>query len=56
MYKKKVASAVGMNPHTAAAIRKAVLTPPPKKRGTHVRGAGGVKIEEFIGGSFSLLK
>ena len=58
MYKKKVAPDLGLNPHTAAAIRKEVLTPPPppQKGVPGYGGGGGVKIEKFIGRSFSLLK
>ena len=70
IYKKKVLQDLGLNPHTAAAIRKEVLkpppptpdphppppAPPPQKRGTRVRGGWGVKIEKFIRGSFFLLK
>ena len=29
IYKEKIAQDTGLNPHTAAAIRKEVLTPPP---------------------------
>ena len=54
MHKKKLAPDVGLNRHTAAAIRKEVLTPPhppphippPPKSGTQVRGVGSVKIEK----------
>ena len=46
--------------HTAATIRKEVLTPPsqapPPKRGTQVRGGTGVKIQKIIGGSLLVLK
>ena len=47
MYKKKVAPDLGPIPHTAATIRKVVLTPPPDthphtpKKG--VPGYGGLK-------------
>ena len=54
MYKNQVALDLGLNPHTAAAIRKEVLTPPQPptpppppthpNRGTQVRGGRGVKI------------
>ena len=56
IYKKKVLQDPGPNPHTAAAIREEVLTPPPEKRGTQVRGGMGVKIRKIIGGSFLILK
>ena len=48
IYKKKFLHDPGPNPHTAAAIRKEVLTPP-KKRRTQVGGGGGrgVKIKNF---------
>ena len=47
--------------HTAATIRKEVLTPPPtptplQKRGTQVQGGMGVKIQKIIGVSFLVLK
>ena len=38
IYKKKNLQDLGLNPHTTAAKRKEVLTPPPKKR---YRGRGG---------------
>ena len=41
IYKKKVLPDPGPNTHTAATIRKQVLTPPPQKKGTQVRGGGG---------------
>ena len=49
MYKKKVAPDLGPIPHTAATIRKVVLTPPPDTPPPHpppqkgVPGYGGVK-------------
>ena len=56
MYKKKVAPDLGPNTHTAATIRKEVLTPPPKKRYPGAGGGKGVKIKKFVGGSFLVLK
>ena len=49
IYKKKVIQDPGPNTHTAATIRKEVLTPPhppQQKRGTQVRGGTGVKIQK----------
>ena len=55
IYKKKIVQDPGPNPHTAATIRKEVLTPPPK--GVPRCGGGtGVKIQKIIGGSFLVLK
>ena len=64
IHKKKVLQDSGPNTHTAATIRKEVLTPPPpqppthppQKRGTQVRGGTGVKIQKIIGGSCLVLK
>ena len=60
IYKKKVLQDPGPNTHTAATIRKEVLTPPhpppPKKKGTPVRGGTGAEIQKIIGGSFLVLK
>ena len=61
IYKKKVLHNPGPNTHTAATIRKEVLTPlpappPPKKGGTQVLGGTGVKIQKITGGSFFILK
>ena len=59
-YKKKVLQDPGPNTHTAATIRKEVLTPPPPpptpKSGTQVREGTGVKIQKIIGGSFLVPK
>ena len=57
IYKKKVLQDLGPNPHTAAAIRKEVLTPPPPTpppKGTPGYGGGGegVKIENSLGDHF----
>ena len=41
MNKKKALQDPGPNTHTAATIRKEVLTPPPKKRETQVQGGRG---------------
>ena len=55
IYKKKVLQDPGPNRHTAATIRKEVLTPPQKK-GYPGAGGYGVKIHKIIGGSFLVLK
>ena len=61
IYKKKVLQDPGPNTHTAATIRKEVVTPPTpppqKKRGTQVQGGGGVlgQNRKLIGGSFLVL-
>ena len=53
MYKKKVAPDLGLNPHTAAAIRKEVLTPPPHpppKKGYPGTGGWGGQNRKIHGG------
>ena len=55
IYKQKVRHDPGPNTHTAATIRKQVLTPPPKK-GVPRCGGLRVKIQQNIGGSFLVLK
>ena len=63
MYKKKVVQDPGPNPHTAAAIRKEVLTrlppphthptpPHPHKRGPGYGGGGGSKTKNSLGDHF----
>ena len=60
IYKKKVLQDPGPNTHTAATIRKEVLTPPtpppppPPKRGTQVQGGGvrGSKSKTSLGDPF----
>ena len=51
IYKKKILQDLGSNSHTAATVRKEVLTPPPKRV-----GVTGVKIQKIIGRSFLILK
>ena len=43
IYKKIFLQDPGSNTHTVATIRKEFLTPPPRKRGTQVRGGGGLR-------------
>ena len=52
MYKKKVAPDLGPNPHIAAAIRKAVLTPPPQKGVPGYGGLQGSKTKNSLGDHF----
>ena len=57
IYKKKVLQDPAPNTHTAATIRKEVLTPPPEKGYPGTGGGGtGVKIQNIIEGSFAVLK
>ena len=61
IYKKKVLHDPGPNTHTAATIRKEVLTPPipppphPSKKGYPSAGGGG-GVRGIMGGSFLVLK
>ena len=55
IYKKKILQDPGPNTHTAATIRKEVLTPPPTKKGVPRCGGGGgagSKSKKSVGISF----